>query len=125
MLLAGDAGGFVNGFTAEGIYYAMVSGERAADAVLADDPRPIADRYRCLVDAEIGDELRDSVLLQRYLFADRRRIVAVIDGARREPVMTKMILDFAMGRLSYRALRRRMLTRSPMLAARLLWAHLH
>ena len=26
VLLAGDAGGFVNGFTAEGIYYAMVSG---------------------------------------------------------------------------------------------------
>ena len=45
VLLAGDAGGFVNGFTAEGIYYAMVSGELAADAVLADDPRPIAHRY--------------------------------------------------------------------------------
>ena len=30
VLLAGDAGGFVNGFTAEGIYYAMVSGDLAA-----------------------------------------------------------------------------------------------
>jgi geranylgeranyl reductase family protein len=125
VLLAGDAGGFVNGFTAEGIYYAMVSGELAADAVLADDPRPVADRYRRMVDAEVGDELRDSVLLQRYLFADRRRIIAVIEGAGREPAMTKLILDFAMGSMSYRALRRRMLTRSPMLAARLLWAHLN
>jgi flavin-dependent dehydrogenase len=35
VLLAGDAGGFVNGFSAEGIYYAMVSGELAADAVLS------------------------------------------------------------------------------------------
>ena len=26
VMLAGDAGGFVNGITAEGIYYAMVSG---------------------------------------------------------------------------------------------------
>src|SRR4029077_2193908 len=34
VLLAGDAGGFVNGFTAEGIFYAMVSGELAAVAVL-------------------------------------------------------------------------------------------
>ena len=34
VLLAGDAGGFVNGFTAEGIYYAMVSGDLAARAVL-------------------------------------------------------------------------------------------
>jgi geranylgeranyl reductase family protein len=125
VLLAGDAGGFVNGFTAEGIYYAMVSGELAADAVLADDPRPVADRYRRTVDREIGDELRDSVLLQRYLFADRRRIVSVIQSASRSRAMTGLILDFAMGRLSYRALRRRMLLRSPILAARLLWAHLN
>ena len=34
VLLAGDAGGFVNGFTAEGIYYAMVSGELAARRVV-------------------------------------------------------------------------------------------
>jgi flavin-dependent dehydrogenase len=125
VLLAGDAGGFVNGFTAEGIYYAMVSGEHAADALLADDPRPVADRYRRMVDDEIGAELRDSVLLQRYLFRDRGRIAAVIDGAGRDRSMTRLILDFAMGRMSYRTLRRRMLMRSPILAARLLWAHLN
>ncbi len=34
VLLAGDAGGFVNALTAEGIYYAMVSGELAARTVL-------------------------------------------------------------------------------------------
>jgi geranylgeranyl reductase family protein len=124
VLLVGDAGGFVNGFTAEGIYYAMVSGELAADAVLKSDPRPVADRYCRMVDAEIGDELRDSVLLQRHLFSDRRRILAVIDGADRDRGMTKLILDFATGRLGYRALRRRMLTRSPKLAMQLLWAHL-
>ncbi len=127
VLLAGDAGGFVNGFTAEGIYYAMVSGELAADAILAhaDDPRPVADRYRRACDAEIGDELRDSVRLQRYLFADRRRILQLIDGARRDSSLTRLVLDFVVGRLSYRTLRRRMLTRSPILAARLLWTHLN
>jgi flavin-dependent dehydrogenase len=125
VLLAGDAGGFVNGFTAEGIYFAMVSGEHAADAVLEDDPRPVADRYCRRVDNEIGAELRDSVLLQRYLFADRRRVAAVIDGAGRDRAMTRLVLDFAMGRMNYRTLRRRMLTRSPLLAARLLWAHLN
>jgi geranylgeranyl reductase family protein len=125
VLLAGDAGGFVNGFTAEGIYYAMVTGELAADAIVARDPRPIADRYRRACDAEIGDELRDSVLLQRYLFADRRRILAVIDSAARERALTKLILDFAVGRVPYRALRRRIIARSPMLAARLLWTHLN
>ena len=43
MLVAGDAGGFVNAYTGEGIYYAMVSGELAARAILDDaafdDPR--------------------------------------------------------------------------------------
>ncbi len=34
VLLAGDAGGFVNAFTAEGIYYAMVSGDLAARVVV-------------------------------------------------------------------------------------------
>jgi geranylgeranyl reductase family protein len=125
VLLAGDAGGFVNGFTAEGIYYAMVSGELAAHAVVARDPRPIADRYRRACDAEIGDELRDSVWLQRYLFADRRRILSVIDGAARERELTKLIVDFFAGRTTYRALRRRFLGRSPMLAARLLWGQLN
>jgi flavin-dependent dehydrogenase len=124
-LLAGDAGGFVNGVTAEGIYYAMVSGELAADAVLARDPRPLADRYRKACDAEIGEELRDSVILQRYLFSDRRRILAVIDAASRATGLTTPILDFVAGRISYRTLRRRMLLRSPQFAARLLWAHLN
>src|SRR5262249_15781221 len=78
VLLAGDAGGFVNGFTAEGIYYAMVSGDLAARAVADAVTKGCLDRaaagYRRSVDYEIGSELRDSVLLQRYLFADRRRI---------------------------------------------------
>ena len=34
VLLVGDAGGFVNGFSAEGIYYAMVTGDLAAQAIL-------------------------------------------------------------------------------------------
>ena len=42
VLVAGDAGGFVNAYTAEGIYYAMVSGDLAAraiaDAEAEDDP---------------------------------------------------------------------------------------
>lgn len=123
VLLAGDAGGFVNGFTAEGIYYAMVTGDLAARAVLA--PRrsvaTLARRYWRACDYEIGTELRDSVLIQRYLFADRRRIAAVLDGANREPAVARIILKFAVGRMSYASLRRRMLLGWPRLAARLLW----
>jgi geranylgeranyl reductase family protein len=129
VLLAGDAGGFVNGFTAEGIYYAMVSGELAARAIAAT-PREgpeistLAARYAKACNREIGAELRDSVLIQRHLFADRRRIARVIAGAQGAPAMTKLILDFAVGRMSYGALRRRMLARAPLLAGHLIWTRL-
>lgn len=124
VLLAGDAGGFVNGFTAEGIFYAMVSGDHAARAVAevpAGAERRLAGRYRRACDYEIGAELRESVLIQRYLFADRRRIAKVIDGAGRAPAMTRAILDFAIGRLRYAELRRRLLLGAPLLAARMIW----
>ncbi len=124
--LAGDAAGFVNAFTAEGIFYAMVSGELAGRSVLdaARDIKTAAAAYRRACDYEIGAELRDSVLIQRYLFADRRRIARLIGGAHREPAMTRLVLDLAAGRRSYRDVRRRILARSPGLASRLVWARM-
>lgn len=121
VLLVGDAGGFVNGFTAEGIYYAMVSGELAARAVIdaPGDRAGAAARYCRACDHEIGRELRDSILIQRYLFADPRRIARAIAGANRESRITRLALDVAIGRRSYREVRRRILMRSPGLLARM------
>jgi flavin-dependent dehydrogenase len=126
VLLAGDAGGFVNGVTAEGIYYGMVSGELAARAILdtGQGVKNLVRRYRRACDYEIGAELRDSVRIQRYLFADRRRIAQVISGANRERSSTRLILDFAMGRRTYRDMRRRFLVRMPWFAGRLIWEQL-
>jgi geranylgeranyl reductase family protein len=125
VLLAGDAGGFVNGVTAEGIYYAMVSGDLAAKAVLGPGGvSTVARRYRRACADEMGAELRDSVHLQRYLFADRRRIARVIGGANREQAISRLILDFAAGRRSYRDLRRRLFARSPWLGGRMVWDRL-
>jgi len=124
VLLAGDAGGFVNGFTAEGIFYAMVSGELAAKTVIESaSPATLARRYKAACDYEIGAELRDSVLIQRYLFADRRRIAGVIGGANREPA-TRLILEYAAGTRSYRDVRRRLFARAPLLAGRLVWGRI-
>jgi flavin-dependent dehydrogenase len=121
VLLAGDAGGFVNAFTAEGIYYAMVSGEHAARTIAGAAPAAadLAEPYRRAVETEIGAELRDSVLIQRFLFGDRRRIAGVIAHAPHASAVTRLILDFVMGRRSYRDLRRRVFVRSPLLAVRL------
>ena len=123
VLLAGDAGGFVNAVTAEGIYYAMVSGELAARAIQDAPGVPtLALRYSRACDDEIGAELRDSVRLQRFLFADRRRIARLIDGAHREKKVAQLMLDFVVGSCSYRDLRRRMLSRSPALLLSFMWA---
>ena len=64
------------------------------------------------MDREIGRELRDSVVIQRYFFQDRRRVARVIAGARRKTTVRSLILDLAIGRRSndglYRALRGRL-----------------
>lgn len=124
VLLAGDAGGFVNGFTAEGIYYAMVSGDVAARTISSSWPcttSNLARPYRRAVRKEMGAELRDSVLIQRYLFGDRRRIAAVITEAPRQSAITNLILDLFIGRRSYRNVRRCIVARAPLLASRLAW----
>ena len=115
VLFAGDAGGFVHAITAEGIYYAMVSGELAANAI--GDARGDVTRagrvYARSWRREIGAELNDAVLLQRYFFRQHERVGRVIGGASSVPGFIDLILDYAKGRLSYTSLRRRLLLRFP------------
>jgi geranylgeranyl reductase family protein len=115
VLLAGDAGGFVNGITAEGIYYAMVSGELAGRAAA----RGATNGYERAWRAEMGAELRDAVLVQRHLLSTPERIDALVGAARRAPHIADVLVRYAMGEVSYCAARRRVLARSPLLAARL------
>jgi geranylgeranyl reductase family protein len=115
VLLVGDAGGFVNGFSAEGIYYAMVSGILAAEAVLRGEPHAYESRWR----RELGTELRDAVWVQQYLFADSTRVDAMVRGARRHPSIAAGFVDYAMGERSYQDARWRLIARLPLVAARL------
>jgi geranylgeranyl reductase family protein len=130
VLLAGDAGGFVNGFSAEGIYYAMVTGDLAAGAVLAlrgdraGAPGRVCRAYVRAWKKEIGGELRDSVLIQRYLFHSAPRMDRVVRGANARPEFSRLLVDYASGRLSYRAARRRLLWHFPRLLPRLTWVAL-
>jgi geranylgeranyl reductase family protein len=127
VLLAGDAGGFVNGFSAEGIYYAMVTGELAANAVLEarrDGVIAPGRARRAYVRAwrhEIGAELRDSVIIQKYLLHCPPRMDRVVRGAQRRPEFSEILVDYASGRLSYRAARRRLLWHFPKLLPQLAW----
>ena len=125
VLLAGDAGGFVNGFSAEGIYYAMVTGELAAEAVLAArtagaiDPARARRAYVRAWRGELGAELRDSVLVQKYLLHSPARMDRVVRGANARPEFSQILVDYASGRLTYRAARRRLLWHFPRLLPRL------
>jgi geranylgeranyl reductase family protein len=116
VLLIGDAGGFVNGFSAEGIYYAMVSGELAGRALVAGTPESFDPAWR----QEVGEELRDSVLVQRFLFGDLGRIDRLVKGARENLAAATEVINYAMGHISYRHLRARFIMRSPLIALRLL-----
>ena len=105
-LLCGDAGGFVNAFTAEGIYYAMVSGELAAqtamDAVRAKDTSSNRlSRYEQSWKNEIGQDLSKSVSIQRLLLADLRRVDRIVKAASRNPALAEMLARYATGALSY------------------------
>jgi geranylgeranyl reductase family protein len=127
VLVAGDAGGFVNAYTGEGIFYAMVTGELAARAILddamMDDPRRGTTAARAYVDAwrrEIGGELRDSVLIQKYLFRDVARIDGVADGASVHRAVSDAIIAYATGELTYREARRFLIRRFPRALFRLL-----
>jgi geranylgeranyl reductase family protein len=116
-LLSGDAGGFVNAFTAEGIYYAMVSGELAArtavDAIRAQDTS--SNRLSAYAQAwkkEIGEDLSKSVSIQRLLMADLRRVDRIVRAASRDRALAGMLARYATGARSYRQFKRSMLLRA-------------
>lgn len=115
-VLAGDAGGFVNGITAEGIYYAMVSGDLAARAVASGTTTGYARAWK----REIGGELRDAVLVQRHLLTSPQRVDRLVAAAREAPELANALVRYAMGEVPYRTARRRVLLRSPWFGVRLL-----
>ena len=120
VVLAGDAGGFVNGITAEGIYYAMVTGDLGGRALAGAGARTFERLWR----DEIGGELRDSVLVQRDLLTTPERIDRLIRAAHGAPTVAALIVRYAMGEVSYATARRQLFLGSPMAALRLTLRHL-
>ena len=123
VLFTGDAGGFVNAVTAEGIFYAMVVGELAGRAIAAtrgDRPEAAGRAYQRLWRAEVGAELRDSVWVQRYLFARHERVSRLVRGSARLPWLADLIMDYTKGTRSYADVRRQIFLRFPMTALKLL-----
>ena len=105
----------------------MVTGDLAAGAVLSArrdgvvQPALARRRYVRAWKQEIGPELRDSVLVQKYLFHSAARMDRVVRGAQLHPEFSRILVDYASGRLPYRAARRQLLWRFPRLLPRLAW----
>jgi flavin-dependent dehydrogenase len=121
VLFAGDAAGFVNAITAEGIYYAMASGDLAATAVIERQAAPTTSgaHYERLWRAELGAELRDATFLQRYLFSNQERVARVLAGAARTRWLTDLILEYTRGERPYTDVRRTVLRRFPLTAIKI------
>jgi flavin-dependent dehydrogenase len=122
VLLCGDAAGTVNAYTGEGIYYAMVTGEHAGNA-LADAraagglPGAACAQYEARWRREIGAELSDSLRIQRRIFANPALVDAIIRAAAADPRLARLFARVALGDDSLRR-------RAPAMAARFLVAAL-
>ncbi|MGA2877466.1 MAG: geranylgeranyl reductase family protein [Bryobacteraceae bacterium] len=117
VLLAGDAGGFVNALTAEGIYYAMVSGELAARAAIdairtGNFAKAQLLGYETAWKKGIGDELSHSVRLQKLLLADPGRIDRIVRAASRHAVFADLLARYATGAMSHVQFRRSLMRRA-------------
>ncbi len=105
-MLLGDAGGMVDPITREGIFFALVSAEAAADSFLdAGDP---AERYAQRIQSLVYEELMRAALFKSRFFNPRfiaLLLRALVQSERIREIMT----DLVSGRQPYRTLRRRLL----------------
>jgi geranylgeranyl reductase family protein len=109
MLLAGDAADLVDPLTGEGIYYALRSGQLAAESAAAflDRGEPL-DGYSRQVREEIQNEFRTARKLASLLWGHRRVAYFLFMKNR---TVCRWLTEILIGRRSYRSLRRELLTR--------------
>lgn len=117
-LLVGDAAGLVDPITREGILYALLSGEHAADAVDAAAHSHATARakddvalstYRRLLRAHILPELARAAELKASFFHPRF-IHLTSEALKRSPALRHVMADLLAGTQPYRGLRRRLLS---------------
>ena len=117
-MLLGDAAGLVDPLTREGIYYALTSGQWAADALVATSSSRAASQYAERVLSDIQPELARAARLSWLFFtpAFSSLFVRALDESEN---IRDVFVDLVGGVQPYRGLRRRLLaTRQWTLAVR-------
>jgi flavin-dependent dehydrogenase len=113
VLLCGDAAGFINSITGEGIYYAMVSGEIAAgvaaEALEADDTSEQSlSRYQTRWKNDFGKDLKILGRFNRQWGKKSEKIVRLLS---KDEKLAKLIVGVTGGQLSISKYRIKLLLR--------------
>ena len=114
-MAVGDAAGLVDPITGEGLYYALRSGDLAAQSLLADAGGPVESlhRYRTLLrrdfaaDLEFGSRLAKRVFLGRFLCGSVPQ--RMVEFTRRSPRFANVMQDLFAGKQPYLGLKRRLM----------------
>ena len=108
-MAVGDAAGLVDPITGEGLYYAMRSGDLAANALLAEAPQS----YHRTLRKEFSADLEFSSRLARQVFLGRFLLGSVpkrmVQFTRRSPRFAALMQDLFAGTQSYLGLKDRLL----------------
>jgi geranylgeranyl reductase family protein len=106
-MLLGDAGGMVDPITREGIFFAVLSADIAADCLIAAGTDP-AVRYAARIRATIYDELVRAARIKASFFNPRftGRLIRALETS---AAVRNVMIDLIAGRQPYRGLRRRLL----------------
>jgi geranylgeranyl reductase family protein len=106
-MLLGDAGGMVDPITREGIFFALVSAEAAADSLIESVGDPAA-RYAARIHATVYDELIRAARLKARFFNPHFTSL-LIRALEKSAGVRAVMVDLIAGRQPYRGLRRRLL----------------
>jgi geranylgeranyl reductase family protein len=106
-LLLGDAAGLVDPITREGIYFALRSGDLAADSLLGD--REPSSGFTVRIREEIHAELQRAARIKARFFRPPfiRLLLSALDRSR---TIRTIMADLVAGRQTYDTLRRRLLS---------------
>ncbi len=113
VMLAGDAAGFVDPLTGEGIYYAIRSGQLAGEiAIEALEnqrfTRGFLQRYKRRCSREFGQDLRLALILARLVYPNLNRFFNILRTSRRLPHYMELLAGSSG---NYRRLLREFLSR--------------
>jgi geranylgeranyl reductase family protein len=111
VILAGDAAGFVDAFTGEGICYALNSGKIAGQVIRDVPALEVAQVYQKRCNKEFGEELRYALFFSKMMHSYPDIFLRIL--ACQEEVLDRYI-EIAAARISYKDFMRWLVPRLPL-----------